>query len=468
MAQVFISAKSADFTYAERVYHRLAEAGVSAFFSQETLPELKNADYRREIDRALDEVDHMIVVTSSLEHVLAPWVEAEWGFFINEQRSGRKRGNLVTVVVGDLAPGDLPPALRYNQVIPFEGDGLDRVLAYVTRSDPRPLTRSVAPARGRRPVFRESSTFGGSANAHVIAASPTEPVVATGGYDGAVRVYDVRSGTRLAVLGSSQYWRARHSCLVTTVEFSPDGHRVAAGQIDGTVHLWDLESEEELDGALRHSDAVSGLVFGHDGRTIATSSKDGGVNVWHLDSPSHNATHHTPTPIVAAAGLRGRAWRLTGVIDRMQRRHRIDVQGDSVVADNLASIAVDPFARFAVSDEGRLLATGTQDGIVRIYDFNSVAHDIEHGTQPTAARQLIEWRAHRRTLSALSFFSDPSRLVTCAMEDHVSIWDTQTGKISLRIQGTTDERFASATALEGGRLLAAALFDGRVRVWEEE
>jgi hypothetical protein len=84
--RVFVSAKSGDYEYAAQVYRRLGDAGVAAFFSQESLPALGNADYRREIDRALDEADHMIVVTSSIDHVLASWVEAEWGFFINEKR----------------------------------------------------------------------------------------------------------------------------------------------------------------------------------------------------------------------------------------------------------------------------------------------------------------------------------------------------------------------------------------------
>lgn len=174
-AQVFISAKSSDFVHAQPVYRRLVDAGVPTFFSHETLPELRNADYRREIDQALDEVDHMIVVTSSLDNVLAPWVEAEWGFFINEKRSGRKHGNLITMVVGGLAPGDLPPALRYYEVIPLDGEALDKVLLYVREPLRRRSPLHAAPTRSRRPVFRESATFGGQPNVHLLAVARTDP-----------------------------------------------------------------------------------------------------------------------------------------------------------------------------------------------------------------------------------------------------------------------------------------------------
>jgi WD40 repeat protein len=467
-AQVFISAKSSDFVHAQPVYRRLVDAGVPTFFSHETLPELRNADYRREIDQALDEVDHMIVVTSSLDNVLAPWVEAEWGFFINEKRSGRKHGNLITMVVGGLAPGDLPPALRYYEVIPLDGEALDKVLLYVREPLRRRSPLHAAPTRSRRPVFRESATFGGQPNVHLLAVARTDSLVATGGYDGAVRVYDARSGTRLTVLGSSQYWRARHSCLVTALEFSPDGRRVAAGHIDGTVDMWDIESEDEIEGAGQHELAVSGLVFRRDGRTLATCGKDGALRLWDLESLSTMHVHRDPAPIVAAVGVPAKEWLLTGMINMTTRRYVIQARRDDGPDEALATISIESFARFTVSHDGRLLATGAQDGIVRLYDFEALARAIDRDLRPSVAKPLREWRAHRKSIAALAFFADPARLATCAMDDHVSIWDTQTGKPSQRIQAMADERFASVAVLEDGHTLAAALFDGRIRLWEEE
>lgn len=131
--RVFISAKSADFGYAREVFDFLKSHGIVAFLSDESLPELGSSDYRKEIDRALDQADHMVVVTSSREHVESTWVEAEWGFFVNEKRSGRKTGNLVTIVTRDLQPKDLPPSLRYYEVLPFQPKAFEKLLRYVGR-----------------------------------------------------------------------------------------------------------------------------------------------------------------------------------------------------------------------------------------------------------------------------------------------------------------------------------------------
>jgi molecular chaperone DnaK (HSP70) len=131
--EVFISASSNDDPYAAQVWSHLSSRGIAVFFSPESLPELGSSDYRREIDRSLDEARHMIVVTSSVENVLSPWVEAEWGFFINEKRSGRKTGNLVTVIAGALDLGDLPPSLRYYEVLTLGPKGLEKLLRYLQR-----------------------------------------------------------------------------------------------------------------------------------------------------------------------------------------------------------------------------------------------------------------------------------------------------------------------------------------------
>ena len=66
--------------------------------SEELLPNLGSADYMREIDLALDSARHLVVVTNCVDNVLASWVEAEWRGFINENRSGRKTGNAITLI----------------------------------------------------------------------------------------------------------------------------------------------------------------------------------------------------------------------------------------------------------------------------------------------------------------------------------------------------------------------------------
>ena len=129
---VFISSSSNDFGIAGEVYRFLRDHKLEVFFSEQSLLQRGSSDYRKVIDEAIEHTCHMVVVTSSRANVEGEWVQAEWGSFINEKRSGRKNGNLVTLLVGALSPADLPMSLRNLEVLPYSDEGLTKLLAYVT------------------------------------------------------------------------------------------------------------------------------------------------------------------------------------------------------------------------------------------------------------------------------------------------------------------------------------------------
>ena len=129
---VFISSKSADYEYVLKLYDFLTSHEKKVFFSQESLPMMGNADYREEIDKAIERAKHMIVVGSSIENILSPWVKDEWGAFVIEKRSGRKPGsNLVTIIVGSVKIEELPISLRMNEVIPYDPEKFSTILKYL-------------------------------------------------------------------------------------------------------------------------------------------------------------------------------------------------------------------------------------------------------------------------------------------------------------------------------------------------
>lgn len=117
---VFISHKSEDFLKAKRVYDFLVSSGISTFLSEMSLPALSNADYSAEIDNALERAKNIIVIATSKENVLSGWVQYEWSAFANEKRSGRKTGNIITLIDDNMPLSDLPILLRQFEVIPMK------------------------------------------------------------------------------------------------------------------------------------------------------------------------------------------------------------------------------------------------------------------------------------------------------------------------------------------------------------
>lgn len=117
---VFISHKSEDFIKAKKVYDCFVSNGISAFLSEMSLPALSNADYSAEIDKALERASNIVVIATSKENVLSGWVQYEWSAFANEKRSGRKTGNIITLLDNGMPISDLPILLRQFEVIPLQ------------------------------------------------------------------------------------------------------------------------------------------------------------------------------------------------------------------------------------------------------------------------------------------------------------------------------------------------------------
>jgi len=129
--QVFISKASADAAYAAQAYRYLTAHGFSCFLSEISLPELRTTDYQDAIERALEDCEHMVVITSAPGNVNSDWVKMEWRTFLNEKRSGRKSGNLLTLLVGEMTIDQLPIALRAFQVERYSDECFDRLVKYL-------------------------------------------------------------------------------------------------------------------------------------------------------------------------------------------------------------------------------------------------------------------------------------------------------------------------------------------------
>lgn len=125
---VFISHKSEDQEAAREVYRVLTRAGMKVFLSEISLAEIGMESYQKAIDESLETATHLVLVTSTREHVESPWVEAEWRVFQAGVRAGEKNGNLVPVLTDAMSSASLPPALQVFQAISMGKPDWQRML----------------------------------------------------------------------------------------------------------------------------------------------------------------------------------------------------------------------------------------------------------------------------------------------------------------------------------------------------
>src|SRR5262249_24111985 len=90
--------------------------------------------------------------------------------------------------------------------------------------------------------------------------SPDGKVLATGGFDGQVRFWEMATGDELL-----RPLKA-HSEPVFSAEFSADGQVLATTSLDQTIKLWEFATRGDLDTLKGHDSGVMTVTFSADGR----------------------------------------------------------------------------------------------------------------------------------------------------------------------------------------------------------
>lgn len=221
-----------------------------------------------------------------------------------------------------------------------------------------------------------------------------------------------------------------HDDLVYNAEFSLDGTRVVSYSADSTARVWDVVTGKPItppiqagrrSGTTRYRPGADSnwgdARFSPDGRRVLTASWRGGVRVWDA------ASGRPITPPMPPDSLTVRM---------------VEDAGSS------ASGGTD------FSPDGRLVATGGQDGIARIWDASTgkpISPPIKH-------KDGVYWEV---------FSPDGKRLATSSDRDGVKIWEVPTARqlLSIPLRNAREIGFSP----DGRRILAEHENTG-VKVWD--
>jgi WD40 repeat protein len=151
---------------------------------------------------------------------------------------------------------------------------------------------------------------------------------------GRVELFDVltRRSTGLPMSGEVQ---------CTSMAFSPDGNYMALGSIPGVIYIWDVNSRQVISQLVGEKGLVTGVLFTPDGKTLVSRVLIPGADpkekivLWDMDSLSTIGQ-----PLTGLAGT-----------------------GSDV---GLISMAI--------SLDGRVLASGTDDGVIILWNLMALLH----------------------------------------------------------------------------------------------
>jgi WD40 repeat protein len=297
-----------------------------------------------------------------------------------------------------------------------------------------------------------------SAAVEGVAYHPDGTRFATCSDDGTIKLWDSAAGHELLTLSS-------HAGPVFQIDYSPDGKRLASASLDGTAKVWDVQTGETLFTLSGHTDAVGDVAFSPDGKYLATTSDDKTAKVWDagqvrltLSGYQGFVNYVTFSPdgnLLAAGGEDGtvKIWDVATLLAEAQAASA-DTAGRELV--NLPS-GGGSHNGSAFSPDGKLIATGTESGLVKVWD-------VEASTAATSGQELLTLRGHTAPVAPIAFSPDGTRLASGSFDGTAKVWDVESGLELFTLVGHTGPILSIAFSPDGSRLLTPS-WDGTAKVW---
>ncbi|MBD2460341.1 hypothetical protein H6G89_04720 [Oscillatoria sp. FACHB-1407] len=248
--------------------------------------------------------------------------------------------------------------------------------------------------------FKQSIFTQPCSEIYTVAFSPDGTRLATGEADGNIRLWNVADGQLLLTLES-------YSNLIWSISFHPNGSQLASSSTDHIVRIWDIETGQCIRTFEGHTSLVWGVAWSPDGHSLASGSEDSTIRLWNV---------HTRACLITLQGHTDIVWAVTW------------------------------------SSDGQMLASASADKTIRLWDVKT----------GSTIRIL---QGHSQAVNAIHFSPDGQRLASCSEDKTVRLWDVRTGALLKTLHDfrgqVRDVQFSP-----DGHLLAGSGDDCMVRLWD--
>jgi len=251
-----------------------------------------------------------------------------------------------------------------------------------------------------------------------------------------------------------------HYAAVKCVAFSPDGRFSATGSDDKTIKLWDMEHGREIRSYLGSNGSVWVLEFSPDGKLLASVDGSYKLSLWEVETSKMIRLIEVPDDdILSVAFSPDSKYLVAGT----EKNHAIawDIATGSEIRrfnPEITDIPMELNFKYPTANsvefnqDGNKLLTGSNDYTAFIFDFNT-------------GRQIKKFKIDEgscTTCTISASFSPDGTKVAFGNYDYVIIYDSETAKKLLTLEGESGDYRPALFSKDGKYISALDYHDGYI------
>ncbi|UCF07668.1 MAG: hypothetical protein JSW28_08500, partial [Thermoplasmata archaeon] len=252
-----------------------------------------------------------------------------------------------------------------------------------------------------------------------------------------------------------------HKDTITQIAWSPDGRFLATPSVDKTIRIWDVARGECVAVLEGHRSGVTCVAWSPDNKYIASGSHDGTIRYWNI---SLKKCEKSPIRFPDDS-LLDISWTPSGkhliCSTATPKNNPIATEGWSWnyqkgKPKELSQLTI-TLQEFALSPDGKLIASaGYHPDIGYLDILKSI-----NGESIITLDKSSEWR----NSYDVTWAPNGRIIATGSQDGAVYLWDPHTGELTHILEGHTENEVDSVSFNYNGQILASHAEDRTIRFW---